>query len=182
MIFCYLEKNKLLENTSVVITADHGFSYYFNPIREKYVISSYKENYNVPFIIYNKKINYKNIEGFLSTKDISSTLLDLANINIPKEFKGKSLLNFDGREYSTVEYMGGGCPDLNRRPMVIGVRNNNYEVITEIFKGNIQLKEVYDVKKDSKEHRNLVNNNKIDVKKELNIIKNRYNEIIKDCR
>lgn len=182
MIFKYLEKNNLLENTSVVITADHGFSYYFNPIREKYVISSYRENYNVPFIVYNKKINYKNIEGFLATKDIPATLLDLANIKIPNTFKGKSLLKFDGREYSTVEYMGGGCPDLNRRPMVLGIRNNNYEVITEIFNNDIQIKEIYDMKKDSNEHNNLVNNKKIDIQEELNIIKNRYKEIIKDSR
>jgi len=182
MIFEYLEKNNLLENTSVVITADHGFSYYFNPIREKYVISSYKENYNVPFIIYNKEIKHKKIEGFLSTKDIPSTLLSLVNIKIPKNFKGKSLLTFEGRDYSTIEYMGGGCPDLNRRPMVLGVRNNNYEVVTEVFKDEIKIKEIYDVKKDSKENKNLVNDSKINTDSELNIIKNRYNEILKDSR
>lgn len=182
MIFEYLEKNNLLENTSVVITADHGFSYYFNPIREKYVISSYKENYNVPFIVYNKEIKHKKIEGFLSTKDIPSTLLSLVNIKIPKNFKGKSLLTFEGRDYSTIEYMGGGCPDLNRRPMVLGVRNNNYEVVTEVFKDEIKIKEIYDVKKDSKENKNLVNDSKINTDSELNAIKNRYNEILKDSR
>ena len=182
MIFEYLEKNNLLEDTSVVITADHGFSYYFNPIREKYVISSYKENYNVPFIVYNKEIKHKKIEGFLSTKDIPSTLLSLANIKIPKYFKGKSLLTFDGREYSTIEYMGGGCPDFNRRPMILGVRNDNYEVVTEIYKDEIKIKEIYDVKKDSNEHRNLVNNKKIDIQNELRVIKKRYQEILEGSR
>lgn len=181
-LFKYLEKNNLLENTNVVITADHGFSYYFNPIREKYVISSYKENYNVPFIIYNKNIKHRKIKGFLATKDIPATLLDLVNIKIPSYFKGKSLLTFEGRDYSTLEYMGGGCPDLKRRPMILGVRNKNYEVITEIFNKNIFLKEVYDIKKDRNEHINLVNKKNINIDEELRLIKNRYDEITKDIR
>ena len=69
-IFNYLEKNKLLDNTAVVITADHGFSYYFSPVREKYVISNYKENYNVPFIVYSKDLKKREIKGFCATKDI----------------------------------------------------------------------------------------------------------------
>lgn len=181
-IFKYLEKNNLLENTSLVITADHGFSYYFKPIREKYVITSYKENYNVPFLVYNKQIKHKNIKGFLSTKDIPATLLDLVNIKIPSSFKGESLLKFDGRKYSTIEYMGGGCPDLKRRPMILGVRNDKYEVITEVFDNKIIVKEIYDINKDVNENRNLVNKKNICIQNELEIIKERYNEILKSWR
>lgn len=180
MIFEYLEKNELLKNTSVVITADHGFSYYFNPIREKYVISSYKENYNVPFIIYDNNIKHKNIEGFLCTKDIPATVLDLAGIKIPEYFKGKSLINFEGRDYATVEYMGGGCPDLKRRPIILGIRNNNYEVITEAFNNNILVKEVYCTKKDLYEQKNLAKRKNLKIEKELELIEKRYNEIIRD--
>lgn len=182
MIFNYLENNGLLENTSVVITADHGFSYYFNPIREKYVISSYKENYNVPFIIYDKNLKYKKIQGYLATKDIPATLLDLANIDIPSYFKGKSLLNFSGRDFATIEYMGGGCPDLKRRPIILGIRNNNYEVIVEAFNNKFDIKEIYDSKKDIYEHKNISKNKKLNIENELNFIKKRYNQIIKDSK
>lgn len=183
-IFDFLESEKLLNNTSVVITADHGFSYYFSPVREKYVISSYRENYNVPFIVYDKSIKHKMIKNYCSTKDIPATLLDLANIPIPKDFKGKSLLKYNGDNYALLEYMGGGCPDVKRRPIILGVRTDNYDIIMDIyidkkFDDNI-IKEVYDIKKDPFEHNNLVNNKNIKekIQKELKILKKRYDEII----
>ena len=182
MMFEYLEKNRLLENTSIVITADHGFSYYFNPIREKYVISSYKENYNVPFIVYDKQLKHKTIKGYLATKDIPATLLDLANIKIPTYFKGKSLLNFEGRDFATVEYMGGGCPDLKRRPIILGIRNKNYEVIVEAFNNQFDIKEVYDIKEDLYEQKNLYKNRHLNLKNELEFIQKRYDEIISDSK
>ncbi len=180
-IFSSLEKNNLLDNTSVVITADHGFSYYFNPIREKYVISSYKENYNVPFLVYDKNIQHKEIAGFLATKDIPATLLDLAGLEVPSYFKGQSLLDFEGRDYSTLEYMGGGCPDLKRRPVILGVRDDNYEVITEILHDTIEIKEVYDMNKDPFEHHNLSKKKNLNITKQLDIIKNRYYEIMREA-
>lgn len=179
MIFNYLKKSNLLSNTSVVITADHGFSYYFNPIREKYVISNYRENYNVPFIVYDKDVKPRIIKDFLATKDIPATLLDLASIKKPDNFKGESLLTFNGRKYATVEYMGGGCPDIKRRPIILGIRDDNYEVMSEIFNGQLKVSEIYDSKKDYKEQKNLVNKT-IDISDELKFIENRYKEIIKD--
>lgn len=187
-IFEFLDKEKLLDNTSVVITADHGFSYYFSPIREKYVISSYRENYNVPFIVYNKNIKPRIIENYLSTKDIPSTLLSLANIDIPKCFKGHDLLKYNGTDYAYLEYMGGGCPDIKRRPVILGVRTDNYEVIMEAyinknFNDN-EIKEIYDMKTDIYENNNLVNkkNIKESITDELNLLETRFNELVKCYR
>lgn len=183
-IFNFLEKEKLIDNTSIIITADHGFSYYFSPIREKYVISSYRENYNVPFIIYDKNIKHRLINNYTSTKDIPATLLDLASIKNPKEFKGKSLLKTNVQDYALLEYMGGGCPDIKRRPIILGVRTDDYDVIMDIyinrkFKDN-EIKEVYDIKKDPFEYNNLFRQKGIknDIKKELEILEKRYNEIV----
>ena len=53
-LFKELNDRKLLDNTAIVITADHGFSYDYNPIRENYVNNVHVENYNTPFIIYDK--------------------------------------------------------------------------------------------------------------------------------
>lgn len=179
-IFKYLEKKDLLKNTSVVITADHGFSYYFNPIREKYVISSYRENYNVPFLIYDCDIKPRMISGYLSTKDIPATLLDLSSISLPNSFKGKSLLSFEGREYASLEYMGGGCPDLKRRPILLGYRNDKYDVIAEFVQDKILIKEVYDMKKDRFQNTNIAKNKKVNISKEVEWIKNRYDEIMEN--
>lgn len=187
-IFEFLDKEKLLDNTSVVITADHGFSYYFSPIREKYVISSYRENYNVPFIIYNKDVKPRIIENYLSTKDIPSTLLSLANIDIPKCFKGHNLLKYNGTDYAYLEYMGGGCPDIKRRPVILGVRTDNYEVIMEVYVNknfnDNAIKEIYDIKTDMYENNNLVNKKNIKelITDELNLLETRFNELVKYYR
>ena len=184
-IFDYLEKYKLLDNTSVVITADHGFSYYFSPVREKYVISNYRENYNVPFIIYNKDIKPRMIEGYLQTKDIPATLLALGNISQDTKYKGNNLLNYQGGDYSLLEYMGGGCPDVKRRPIILGVRDDNYSVNIKISINNdfkdYSLEEVYDLKKDPFEHNNLNNKKRIKdkINKEMSILEKRFNEIKK---
>lgn len=183
-IFEFLKREKLLDNTSVVITADHGFSYYFLPVREKYVISSYRENYNVPFIVWNKDIESKMINNYCSTKDIPATLLDLAGIKIPKEFKGKSLLKTEGQDYALLEYMGSGCPDIYRKPIILGVRTDNYDVIMEVYINkkfaDNEIKEIYDIKRDPMENNNLVKQKNIraKIKNELKTLENRYNEII----
>lgn len=182
-IFEFLEKKNLLDSTSVVITADHGFSYYFSPIREKYVISSYKENYNVPFIVYSNDIIPRKIKGYLQTKDIPATLLSLANINIPNYFKGHSLLTYEGSSYALLEYMGGGCPDIKRRPINLGIRTDNYFVSidakTNLNFNEQKIKEIYNLKTDPYEHHNLIykKNIKRKIKNELVLLKNRYDEI-----
>lgn len=182
-IFNFLEKEKILDDTAIIITADHGFSYYFSPVREKYVISSYKENYNVPFIVYSKELKKKMVNNYCSTKDIPATLLDLVNIAIPKDFKGKSLIKYDGKEYATLEYMGGGCPDIKRRPIKLGVRTDNYSVVMDICLDKkfaaTAVKEIYDLKKDPLENHNLVNNKKTKqkIQFELNKLEERYNEL-----
>lgn len=182
-IFDFLENKNLLSNTAVVITADHGFSYYFSPIREKYVISSYKENYNVPFIVYSSDIKSKKVSNYCGTKDIPATLLNLANIKIPKCFKGNSLISFDGREYALLEYMGGGCPDIKRRPINLGVRTDNYSVVLNLYVDKEfekkEIVEVYDLKKDENEHYNLFNKKGIEnkINKELKILEERFIEL-----
>lgn len=160
-IFKFLEKEKILNDTSIVITADHGFSYYFSP-----------------------DIKNKMINNYCSTKDIPATLLDLVDIKIPKVFKGQSLLESKGQDYALLEYMGGGCPDIYRRPIILGVRTDNYDVVMEVYINkkfiDNEIKEVYNIRKDPFEYDNLFKqeNIKEKIKKELQILENRYNEII----
>lgn len=184
-IFKFLENEKLLEDTNVVITADHGFSYYFSPVREKYVISNYKENYNVPFIIYGKNITPKMINDYCSTKDIPVTLLSLAGIKPNKQYKGNNLLEDIECNYALLEYMGGGCPDIFRRPINLGVRTDNYSVVVDAYISkefsDIEIKEIYDLNIDPYEHNNLKNTKDIllRISDELTLLERRFLEIKK---
>ena len=74
-------------------------------------------------------------------------------------------------------------PDVRRRPIVLGVRTNNYDVIIDAyinrkFEDN-ELKEVYDINKDPFEHNNLAKRKqiKVSIEKELAILKKRFDEL-----
>ena len=120
----------------------------------------------------------------MATKDIPSTLLSLAGIKIPKEFKGQNLIKYNGRDYALLEYMGGGCPDVRRRPIVLGVRTDEYDVIIDAYINknfdDNEIKEVYNIKKDPFEHNNLAykKNIKLSIEKELILLRKRFDELV----
>lgn len=180
-IFTFLKQNDLLENTDIIITADHGNSYTYQVPRESYVINYYEENYHVPCIIYSKykKLNI-NQNRFYQTKDIPATILDLNNIKVPISYDGKSMVNFKGRDYTIIEYSGSGCPNIIDRPIFIGVKTKEYKVTgTVLLKDEkINIKEIYDLTKDCKENINLINTINYDkIKKEIKIINNEIKTI-----
>ncbi|MBQ8192741.1 MAG: sulfatase-like hydrolase/transferase [Bacilli bacterium] len=186
-LFKFLEKNNMLENVNIAICADHGSSYTFAPYRSNYVNNVHRENYNIPFVLWNKNISHMVEKGFYNTKDIPATLLDLNNIKIPKEYDGYSLLKRKPRDYVLIENVCGGCPDYNLRDILLGIRNKNYLVVMNLNvhksfeEGTIHS--VYDLKKDKEELHNLkniVDMNKI--KMELQIIKKEFESLKKDVK
>ena len=134
-------------------------------------------------MIYSNDIETKKIDGFCATKDIPATLLDLVNIKVPDYFRGKSLNLFNGRDYALLEYMGGGCPDIKRRPINLGIRTDNYSVVLNLYIKNDfskkEIVEVYDLKKDKNEHNNLKGKKNIEMNltNELKILEERFNEL-----
>ena len=179
-----LEKKGKLENTDIIITADHGYSYYYNPIREQFVTNYYKETYNIPFIILSnnsKKIKYP--DAYYQSKDIVATMLDLSNIEKPKSVTGTSLFDYNGRDYSCIEYMGGGSPHYYQRPFKLGIRDDDYSIVVEVglnsdFK-DFKIVTLFDLKKDPYELNNLKYSNydlsKLD--RELKLIEKRFLEL-----
>lgn len=184
-LFDALEQRGLLDHTAVVITADHGFSYSYDPIRSVYVNNPHMENYNVPFILYDRSYTPQLKEGFYQTKDIPPTLLDLCDITIPADMNGKSILKFEGREQVFLEYMGGGCPDMLRRDMVFGVRTARYSVvlsvgITEDF-SQARITHVFHLLNDPHELKNLAGKiSRADIAPELKLLEERFFELKKD--
>jgi len=82
-----------LDNTYLFVTADHGEEFLeHGDLFHKNKL--YDELIKVPLIVSGPNINARSISEQISLYDIAPTILDLVNIKIPKEFKGKSLKPF----------------------------------------------------------------------------------------
>lgn len=190
-LYDFLEAENLLDDTIVLITADHGSSYTFNPIRDSVVNNFYTENYKIPLIIYNKdmKENIKGeYKGMYSSADIFTTLYDIANVESGNVANGLSIIkNGDGRKYIITEYTGPGCPDLLSKEVWISIRNREYILayIIDLKKPIIDKPvELYDVVNDPKQLHNIcykyeeIYRNNDCIKEMVFEIKKRFNEIM----
>jgi arylsulfatase A-like enzyme len=101
----YLEMEQLgfLENTCVIISADHGECASSHGQRSKAI--PFKENVNVPLLIYDKDLKEKNIlsEYICSSIDIIPTFATLCNISLDTspQFIGTSILYKENNLFNT---------------------------------------------------------------------------------
>ncbi len=173
-----LESKQMLDNTLIVITADHGCSYLGDIYREKKVSNFYDETYKTPLIIYNPNIKGKIIENYGSSIDIIPTIFDIAKLDIgdkkgesllknKRDFifgdkKGESLLK-NKRDFIFFEYLGAGCPDSSLKKKHISIRSEELKV-NYIFNKNDKfildnIDSIFDLKNDKYELKNLKNKN-----------------------
>ncbi len=181
-LFEQLDNTDLLESTTVLITADHGFSYAGYPLRDSLVTNLYLENYRVPFVIVNSGFAPRIIDKICLTKDIPSTICDIAlNKKIP-EFSGLSVFSEKEYERATIEYCGGGCPDIRRRKLKLASHDSNFLVgalcsLEEDFDWS-KITEVYDLINDPLQKNNLVKEyNKVMLVPYFEDLFNRHSEL-----
>lgn len=89
-----LEEKGLAENTIIIFASDHGLLMGEYGMGGKSLLYDLVEK--IPFFIYDprmpKEKRGKTISILVSSLDITSTILDYAGVQIPKEMQGKSLL------------------------------------------------------------------------------------------
>lgn len=159
-MYRWMQEKGLLESTVFMLTADHGSSFRFHPVRESIVNNDYVENFHIPFLVHwPQRIPPKSDDRFYTTKDISKTIVTLAGADAAV-FTGNSVLDGQGEcVYAITEYLGSGCPDLARRPLWMVIRDGRYTVgirqkIAEPFTPD-NIVSVYDRQADPLEQRNL---------------------------
>ena len=181
-LFDELERRHALEDTAVAVLADHGFSFWYDPIRNDYWNHFHRELCNPPFLLWEKGKAQRYRKGFYMAKDVAPTLLDVCSLPVPDWMTGRSMLRFSGRDYALHEYMGPGCPDMNRRPVRMGVRTENYLVTV---KARLQqpffrreLCEIYHLKTDPLELYNLAGHlPESRIAKELSLLERRFDAL-----
>ena len=109
-----MNKN-LWDNTALILTTDHGFMLGEHDWWAKNRMPMYNEIAHIPLFIYHP--DYKQYVGesrsaVTQNIDLMPTFLAMNNLNIPKEVKGKSLLDLlkkDSNIYTALYgYWGGG--------------------------------------------------------------------------
>ena len=187
-MYRWMEEKGLLENTVFMLTADHGSSFRFSPVRSGIVNNDYVENYHIPFLVHwQDHIPPKQDDRFFTTKDISKTIVALAGADA-SVFTGTNVLREEGAcAYSITEYLGPGCPDLARRPIWMVIRDKRYTVA---IRQNIyapftrkNILAVYDRQADPMEQQNLRSSIAYDQISDLHTaLEQRLHSIAQQCR
>jgi arylsulfatase A-like enzyme len=154
-----LEMMGLLENTIVVITADHGEILYEHERYFGHDIALYDECLMIPLIIYSPTLEVASpkIEELVQSLDIMPTLLEMLRIEPPGDLEGKSLLPLvGGSGASTVDYcFSETFPFPEKCPPRHAVRTQDRKLIWKETGGDDLTKEFYDLDEDPGETHNV---------------------------
>jgi arylsulfatase A-like enzyme len=163
-LFDWLESAGLMDDTMIVIMADHGESHGERGMY-KHSIQLYNEQMHVPFIIYMPNLEPRRISDYVTTVDLSPTILNAVGLEHPKECAGVSLLPlmrgepfthppvYGEQTFSYVsQYVG---PE-----QTVHGETKKYMVITQdgyklIFNRNPYSFELFNLRSDPREERNL---------------------------
>nr|ACO15601.1 N-acetylglucosamine-6-sulfatase precursor [Caligus clemensi] len=181
----FLHKKKVLDNTYVIFTSDHGYHLgQYGLVLDKRM--PYETDIRIPFVMYGPGIPASSESNdIILNIDIAPTILDIMNVP-PKKYSwmdGKSILGNVTRTEFKIEYHGEhgtgidkSCeiydPNMNNCYSLYGCncqdsRNNTY-TCKRVLDGNTNTKhcvfqdrdnfeEIYDLDKDPYELHNLYN-------------------------
>jgi arylsulfatase A-like enzyme len=182
-VFDLLSKKNILNETLIIITADHGHD---AGVPNRNVgtgsASFYDEFIHIPLILYNPQISPMSINSLCSSIDIAPTILSLVGINAPDSFKGYPVFSEDvkEREYVISEHTHRGPCDLQRKPLYISIRTKEYKLIWKEYIYNKDISnqqfELYDLIQDPFETNNIYSDSRYSTIQEwlMNKVKERY--------
>lgn len=150
----YLDNHGLTDNTLVIYLSDQGFYMGEHGWFDKRFM--YEESFRTPMIMrFPGRIQPGSVYGdFVMNLDMGPTILEAANVAIPEDMQGKSILpvfkkQFD-RDALYYHYYEKGEHDVSPH---FGIRTDNYKLIR--FYDKVNAWELYDLKKDEHEMNNL---------------------------
>lgn len=158
-ILKWLEDNGHDKNTIVMFMGDNGFLFGEHGLIDKR--NAYEESMRVPLLAWggDLKQNHK-VDEITANIDIAATVLDMAGTDIPSYFDGKSFYPLAKGERiknwrSDLLYEYYWEFNFPSTPTTFALRTERYKFI--MYHGIWDTEELYDLKKDPKEMRNLIN-------------------------
>jgi arylsulfatase A-like enzyme len=178
-----LEQSGQLDNTVIMLTADHGYFLGEWHFMDKRLM--HEPSIRVPMLVrYPERIKAGSLnDRMVLNLDTAPTILELAGVDVPSDMQGRSMVPLlEGREpspswrkdwfYAFYEYPGPNMVPKNR-----GVRTDRYKFI-EYWEQDPMQYELYDLQSDPGERHNLYGDPKYaDLTKQL---MNRMQELGKE--
>lgn len=153
-----LEEKGIADNTVIIFMADNGYFLGERQIADKWLM--YDLSIRVPLIIFDPRMKqHQDVSDMVLNIDIPKTILDLAGINQPKEYQGKSLLCYlqgkkpkKFRDAILVEHLW----NFDQIPSSEGIRTDKWKYFRYRFIHTAD--ELYDLENDPSETINLAQN------------------------
>jgi len=169
-LFAYLEKEKLLDNTMIIYTADQGFMLGEHDYQDKRWM--YEESQRMPFLVrYPKSIQAGlRSDAIIENVDFAPTMLDFAGAQIPDTVQGKSCRSIlesgvEPKRWKKAAYYRYWMHMAHHdNPAHVGLRTKSHKLIFFYgcnYDGGYRTPpgwELYDLVNDPHETRNLIGN------------------------
>jgi len=152
-----LDKLGLADNTFVIFTSDNG--YYLGEHRLGDKRSAYEESMRVPMLVRYPKLGVKGklVDTAAINIDIAPTIVDYAGIPVPPQIQGRSwrpLLEGNPTDWRRAFFYCFYYETKFRTPTMMAVRNESAKLVK--YPGHDEWTELFDVKADPYEIKNLV--------------------------
>ncbi|WP_373519351.1 sulfatase-like hydrolase/transferase [Pricia sp.] len=155
-----LKKKGLDKNTVIIFMGDNGYFLGERQLAGKWLL--YDNSVRVPLIVYDPRINkQKDSEEMALNIDVPPTILDLAGVQPPKSWQGKSLMplvsgktNSLERDTVLIEHIW----EFEHIPPSEGVRTKDWKYFRYVNDKSIE--ELYHLKSDPQEIENLASTKK----------------------
>ncbi|WP_139956616.1 sulfatase-like hydrolase/transferase [Flavicella sediminum] len=172
-----LKEKGLDKNTVIIVMGDNGYFLGERQMAGKWLM--YDNSIRVPLIVFDPRVNkHQDVDDMVLNIDVPQTIVDLAGIKAPSSWQGKSLLPIVKQETNTmsrdtilIEHIW----DFSEIPPSEGVRTNEWKYFRYVNDKTIE--ELYNLKKDPQEIKNLVGKRKY--KKILENLRAKTDELIK---
>jgi arylsulfatase A-like enzyme len=182
----YLDQTGLAKNTVVFYTSDQGFYLGDHGWFDKRFM--YEESLRMPLLVrYPAEVKAGSIKNdIVLNLDFAETFLDFAGVPIPPDMQGCSIRKIlqgktPGDWRKAMYYHYHEYPAVHSVKRHYGIRTNRYKLIH--FYNDIDEWELYDLKKDPKEMKNIYNepaNSSLikKLKEELKLLRKKYKDNI----
>ncbi|PCJ98033.1 MAG: acetylglucosamine-6-sulfatase [Flavobacteriaceae bacterium] len=158
-----LKTKGLDKNTVIIVMGDNGYFLGERQFAGKWLM--YDNSIRVPLIVFDPRVNkHQDVDDMVLNIDVPQTIADIAGVKAPDTWQGKSLLPIVKQETNTINrdtILIEHIWDFSEIPPSEGVRTKEWKYFRYVNDKTIE--ELYNLKKDPQEIKNLIGKKKYTV-------------------